>query len=114
MGTKLLSCTSSLPKKFYNRVQNFLCYSLPKALRKALKEIMSSSEHLLEDSLLTSLCTVLQHGLGALRDPPIGERAAAMSEGLFNNISLVSQVSFLMILGIRSPLSSESKFLFTC
>ena len=43
---------------------------------------------------------VLQHGLGALRDPPTRERAAAISEGLFNkinNISLVSQVSSLMI-----------------
>ena len=59
---------------------------------------MSSSEHLLE-SLLTSLCTVLQYGLGALHDPPTRERAAAMSEGLFNkvNIPLISQVNSLMI-----------------
>lgn len=90
---------------------NFLC-SLPKPLRKALKEVMSSSEHL-QESLPTSLCTALQHGLGALRDPPTKERAAALSDGLFNNISipLVSQVNFLMI-GIQRPLSS--KFLFTC
>jgi hypothetical protein len=66
----------------------------------ALKEATSSSEHLQEKSLTASLCTVLQHGLGVLRDhPPTTERAATMFDGLFNkiNIPLVNQVKFLLM-----------------
>lgn len=70
-------------------------FSLPKPLRKALKAAISSTEHL-QESLATSLCTVLQHGLETLHDPPTKEGAAAMFDSLFSkiNLPLVNQVIY--------------------
>ena len=67
--------------------------SIPKALRKVMKTVSSiESAKSLQESSISSLCAVLQHGLEALHDPPSEETAAASFDSLKITVTLIIQV----------------------